>query len=77
MKFFYMSSLPNSEGQFTVHDRDCFDIPSIYERDYLGPFNTALEALRYASTKEISVITCMKCWSKNEIYSVKSEIVEK
>lgn len=73
MKFFYLSSLPNSDGQYIVHDRECADIPSKYDRDYLGPFNTALEALRCASLKKVNVITCQKCWRKQEIYVFSSD----
>ena len=72
MKFFYLASNPNLEGQFIVHDRDCPNIPSTYDRDYLGAFNSALEALRSASFKKPNMNICQKCGCKKEIYSIKA-----
>jgi hypothetical protein len=68
MKFFYLSTSPNPEGHFTVHDRDCPYIPSTYDRDYLGAFNSAFEALRNASLKKLNLNICMRCGCKKEIY---------
>ena len=61
MKFFYLSSVPNSEGIYEIHDRECEHIPDIYERDYLGPYNTGKEALRKAKMLKASVDLCTKC----------------
>lgn len=68
MKFFYLASLPNIEGQFIVHDKDCLDVPSIYDRDYLGPFNSALEAFRSITLKRSNINICRKCGCYKELY---------
>ncbi len=71
MKFFYMSSVPNSEFQYVVHERCCPEIPSPYDRDYLGPYNSAIEAIRAVAEAKDNVSTCPKCWNKTEIYVVR------
>lgn len=71
MKFFYLSSSPDLDGQFIIHDRDCFDIPSKYERDYLGPYNSALEALRISTLKRSDLNLCRKCGCCHEIYALR------
>jgi len=70
MKLFYLTSLPNPEGRFIVYDKDCLDIPSIYDRDYLGPFNLAVEALRFVTLKRGNINICLKCGCHNEIYAL-------
>ncbi len=52
MKFFYLSSVANSEGSHEVHHRDCELIPDSLNRDYLGPFNNGLEAIRKAEKNQ-------------------------
>ncbi|PZX57639.1 hypothetical protein LV84_01768 [Algoriphagus ratkowskyi] len=71
MRFFYLSSLPDPNGQFIIHDKDCYDIPSKYDRDYLGPYNSALEALRLFTLKKSNLNICVKCGIKHEIYDLK------
>ncbi|RAI89461.1 hypothetical protein [Algoriphagus yeomjeoni] len=61
MKFFYLSSNPNENGIHEVHDRECEHIPSAYDRDYLGPFNTGKEALRKALAIKEKVGLCESC----------------
>lgn len=61
MKFFYLSSSPNAQGAFEIHEKECEEIPSIYDRDYLGPFNTCLEAVRRASDFKQNVDVCPHC----------------
>ena len=61
MKFFYLSSIPNDSGIHEVHDRECDRIPSAYDRDYLGPYNTGKEALRKASGIKEKVGLCDAC----------------
>ncbi|TDQ19487.1 hypothetical protein DFQ04_1309 [Algoriphagus boseongensis] len=63
MKFFYLSSLPNAEGLFEIHDKECELIPESINRDYLGPFNNGKEALRVASQKNPKAALCAKCCS--------------
>ncbi|MFL0685366.1 hypothetical protein CLV31_10919 [Algoriphagus aquaeductus] len=61
MKFFYLSSKPNSQGEFEIHDKECEHIPDSLDRDYLGPFNNGSEALRKAELLKPSVALCHKC----------------
>ncbi|MEB2785192.1 hypothetical protein [Algoriphagus persicinus] len=61
MKFFYLSSQPNDSGLHEVHDRECEYIPSSYDRDYLGPYNTGKEAMRKAMTLKKKVGLCENC----------------
>ena len=61
MKFFYLSSHPNENGLYVVHDRECELIPNSYDRDYLGPYNTGNEALRKALTLKDNVVLCENC----------------
>lgn len=61
MKFFYLSSNPNDNGIHEVHDRDCELIPSSYDRDYLGPYNTGKEAMRKALAIKQQVGLCNAC----------------
>jgi hypothetical protein len=68
MKFFYLSSNPNPNGEFIVHSKDCPEIPSTYEREYLGPYNSVFEALRNISSKKINSNACLRCSCKREIY---------
>ncbi|REG91436.1 hypothetical protein [Algoriphagus antarcticus] len=63
MKFFYLSSIPNDNGQHEVHDRECEFIPDPYDRDYIGPYNTCIEALRKATTMKKEVGLCKNCCS--------------
>jgi hypothetical protein len=72
MKFFYISSKVDSANNKVIHERDCQSIPSIYDRDYLGPFNSALEASRTASQKATNLTICPTCGSLTEIYSYSS-----
>tara|TARA_R110002020_G_scaffold104100_5_gene243778 strand:+ start:170 stop:385 length:216 start_codon:yes stop_codon:yes gene_type:complete len=68
MKFFYLSSSTDINNQYVVHERDCQNMPSIYDRDYLGPFNTAMEALRFAAMKKQNISICPICGCLREIY---------
>lgn len=61
MKFFYLSSVANSEGSHEVHHRDCELIPDSLNRDYLGPFNNGLEAIRKAEKMNPKVSLCEVC----------------
>ena len=61
MKFFYLSSVPNSENLFEVHDKECEMIPDSINRDYLGPFNNGKEALRKAIQLKSESTLCPKC----------------
>lgn len=69
MKFFYLSSVSNTDGFYQVHERDCKNIPDPLERDYLGPFNNGEEALRKAKRMNPEAITCSDCCVKNGIPS--------
>ena len=66
MKFFYLSSHPNENGHYVVHDRECELIPNSYDRDYLGPYNTGNEALRKALTLKDNVVLCENCCSTGD-----------
>lgn len=73
MKFFYLSSSPNSNGLHEVHDRECDYIPDAYDRDYLGPFNTGKEAMRKALEIKERVDLCEKCCNSTD-YSIISTL---
>lgn len=45
MKFYYLATESNEEGNFEIHHRECPKIPTFHKRIYLGPFNNAYEAL--------------------------------
>ncbi|SFT38777.1 hypothetical protein SAMN04489724_0535 [Algoriphagus locisalis] len=66
MKFFYLSSNPNENGLHEVHDRECEHIPSSYDRDYLGPYNTGKEAMRKALDYKKEVALCEVCCKSRE-----------
>ncbi|MHA7128103.1 hypothetical protein [Algoriphagus namhaensis] len=61
MKFFYLSTTPNSEGKLEIHERNCIHKPSLIEAEYLGPFNNGKEALRSALLKNKKAATCSHC----------------
>ncbi len=61
MKFFYLSSKPNNDGLFEIHDRECEMIPDALNRDYLGPFNNGKEAMRKAKGMNDSACLCRSC----------------
>ncbi|WP_051316123.1 hypothetical protein [Algoriphagus vanfongensis] len=61
MKFFYLSSTPNPEGKFEIHDRECRAIPGSLDRDYLGPFNNGPEAMRKAVSINPEACLCEDC----------------
>ncbi|MGM0945227.1 MAG: hypothetical protein ACQEW9_08590 [Bacteroidota bacterium] len=63
MKFFYLSSKPNEAGKFEIHHRECDFIPDALERDYLGPFNNGLEAMRKAQSIQSESCLCEACCS--------------
>lgn len=61
MKFFYLSSLPNKDSKYEVHDKDCPLMPDPINRDYLGPFNNGREALRKAMQIKEASVCCEVC----------------
>ncbi|MEN2281034.1 hypothetical protein AAGF08_02775 [Algoriphagus sp. SE2] len=61
MKFFYLSSNPNDEGKYEIHERECELIPDILDREYLGPFNNGKEAMRKAVDLNPKASTCKQC----------------
>lgn len=61
MKFFYLSSKPNQEGNFEIHERECDSIPESLDRDYLGPFNNGPEAMRKAQSLNPLASLCPTC----------------
>ncbi len=65
MKFFYLSSKPNTAGKFEIHDRECDLLPNALDRDYLGPFNNGKEAMRKAETLKSEVSICSNCCVSN------------
>ncbi|MDR7127812.1 hypothetical protein J2X69_000140 [Algoriphagus sp. 4150] len=75
MKFFYLSSNPNKDGLHEIHDRECEYIPSSYERDYLGPYNSGKEAMRKALTIRNGVALCKNCCSTT-VHSIISDLSE-
>ena len=67
MKFFYLATEPNSVGKFEIHERDCALIPSAYDRDYLGPYNSGKEAISKALTIKTESTLCEKCGSASYV----------
>ncbi len=63
MKFFYLATEPNPDGKFEIHERDCELIPSAYDRDYLGPYNSGKEAISKALTIKSESVLCEECGS--------------
>lgn len=61
MKFFYLSTAPNQEGFFEIHEKECEYIPDSLDRDYLGPFNNGMEALRSAVIRNPKSTLCSHC----------------
>ncbi|MBN7812548.1 hypothetical protein J0A68_16455 [Algoriphagus sp. H41] len=61
MKFFYLSSIANGNGDFEIHDKECGSIPGSLDRDYLGPFNNCQEALRKAQSLNPKAVCCDSC----------------
>ncbi|WP_198669824.1 hypothetical protein [Cognataquiflexum aquatile] len=61
MKFYYLSTEPNVEGEFEIHHRECSKIPSLHKRFYLGPFNNGQEALNQARVSESKSTICSTC----------------
>jgi len=61
MKFYYLSTEPNIEGDFEIHHRECSKIPSFHNRLYLGPFNNALEAMNHSKISFPRSVICEAC----------------
>lgn len=61
MKFFYLSSKPNGNGIFEIHERECPHIPDAIDRDYLGPFNNGHEALNRVKPTNPAASVCKHC----------------
>jgi len=61
MKFYYLSTVPNSESKYEVHERNCVYKPEMIDLVYLGPFNSGQEALRKARLKNKAAVTCSSC----------------
>ncbi len=61
MKFFYLSTSPNSESKYEIHERNCIHKPAMMDLDYLGPFNSGREALRVARRKNPDAVICSHC----------------
>ena len=61
MKFFYLASNPNNQGEFKIHERECEHIPDLHDREYLGPFNNGSEAMRKAKDLNPKASTCEIC----------------
>ncbi|MCH6234371.1 hypothetical protein [Cognataquiflexum rubidum] len=61
MKFYYLSTDPNNEGDYEIHHRECSKIPSIQKRLYLGPFNNGHEAMNLARVSHSKLVICEAC----------------
>jgi hypothetical protein len=64
MKFFYLSTFNNNQGFFEIHHRDCPSLPSVHQRDYIGPFSNAKEALKKAINFNPNASLCPICSRK-------------
>ncbi len=65
MKFFYLSTQPNDQGNFEMHDKECPHIPDSINRDYLGPFYNGREAMRKALLLKEKANLCGNCCQSN------------
>ena len=61
MKFFYLSTVANSQGDFVIHERNCMHKPNLMDLVYLGPFNGGREALREALKENTKSAMCEHC----------------
>ncbi|GMQ31637.1 hypothetical protein Aconfl_42820 [Algoriphagus confluentis] len=61
MKFFYLSSIQNADGNHEIHEKECPNIPDLIDRDYLGPYNHGNEALRKALEINSKSVCCPVC----------------
>ena len=61
MNFFYIGINGNPSEVSKVHADDCPEIPPMFYRSYLGPFNNAREALRKARERKKNVAPCIEC----------------
>lgn len=61
MKFYYLSTEPNNDGDHEIHTRECSKIPSFHKRLYLGPFNNGHEALGLAKVSHSKSVICQAC----------------
>lgn len=66
MKFFYISTVSNSDSSYEVHHRECQHLPDPDQREYIGPFNSCKEALRKAIHANPNARLCSVCCSKEE-----------
>ncbi|RPA67832.1 hypothetical protein EF405_12725 [Cyclobacteriaceae bacterium YHN15] len=64
MKFFYLSTNDNDQGFFEIHERECPHLPPLLQRDYIGLFNSAKEALKKAINFNPNASLCSICSQK-------------
>ncbi len=77
MKFFYLSAVAESSGNFEVHEKTCGRIPGALDRDYLGPFNNGQEALRKALSLNPKSVCCENCCQSSFQPILVSRLVKK
>ncbi|MCH7400477.1 hypothetical protein ACFOUP_10620 [Belliella kenyensis] len=73
MKFFYLSSISDENGNFQIHEKECPFLPDALDRDYLGPFNNGKEALRRALSINKKATICEHCCEKKIAKSLLSQ----
>jgi hypothetical protein len=71
MKFFYISTVSNSDSSYEIHHRDCPYLPDPDKREYIGPFNTGKEALRKAIHANPNACLCPFCCVKDGTIKLK------
>ncbi|MCH7409403.1 hypothetical protein MM239_08360 [Belliella sp. DSM 111904] len=70
MKFFYLSTISDENGNFQIHEKECPNLPDALDRDYLGPFNNGKEALRRALSLNENASLCDTCCEKKSKLSL-------
>jgi hypothetical protein len=61
MESYYVRIKQQSFGYNSVHKEDCFFLPNIEDRKYLGEFNSCKKAVRLAKSYFPEVTGCIFC----------------
>ncbi|MCP2229768.1 Uncharacterised protein [Klebsiella pneumoniae] len=59
--FYYINKLPQQNGLYGVHVKGCRHLPPVQQREFLGSFFSASDALRVARLRFGPVTRCQSC----------------